>query len=146
MTRTPNICYHSYSAVPAKGRIMKIKERLVEKRRYIRLKTPIPLTYTAADGVNIYDSVTKNISADGLRFETEEKSLKEGSVIEFKLALPGASNPIHAKGKVVWKKRLTLEDNAPYDLGVEFIEIEEDNKNTFLKFLCDLIYNLPKES
>jgi hypothetical protein len=131
---------------PYESRIMKIKERLVEKRRYIRLKTPIPLTYIVPDSGNTCNSVTKDISADGLRFETTEKSLKEGSVIEFKLALPGANNPIHAKGRIVWKRRLSLEDNAPYDLGVEFVEIEEDNKNTFLKFLCDLIYNLPKET
>jgi len=53
---------------------------------------------------------------------------------------------VHAKGKVIWIKQLSLEDDAARDVGIELIEIEEDNKNTFLKFLCDLIYNLPKES
>ena len=47
---------------------------------------------------------------------------------------------------MVWIKQLSLEDDAPYDIGIELTEIEEDNKNTFLKFLCDLIYNLSKES
>lgn len=125
---------------------MKIKDKLVERRKYIRLKTPIPLTYVIPQTGNTYDAVTKDISADGLRFETKEKDLKESCQIELKLAIYGANNPIHAKGKVVWKRQVSLEDNAPYDVGIEFIEIEEDNKNTFLKFLCDLIYNLPKES
>ena len=43
------------------------------------------------------------------------------------------------------KKKLSLEDNSPFDVGTELVDIEEDNKNTFLKFLCDLIYNLPEE-
>lgn len=125
---------------------MKIKDRLIERRRYIRLRTPIPLTYTVQGSGTMYDSVTKDISADGLRFETSSKDLKEGALIELKLLISGANNPVHIKGKIIWKKHLSLADNAPYDVGLEFTEIEEDNKNTFLKFLCDLIYNLQKET
>lgn len=125
---------------------MKIKDRLVERRKYIRLKTPIPLAYVISNSGSIHNSVTKDISADGLRFEVREKGLKEGMEIELKLDIYGSHNPIHAKGKIMWQRQLSLEDNAPYDVGIEFTEIEEDNKNTFLKFLCDLIYNLPKES
>ena len=80
-----------------------------------------------------------------MRFESKVKELEESVNIEVKLEIPGAHNPVHANGKIIWKKQISLEDNAPYEVGVEFIEIEEDNKNTFLKFLCDLIYNLPKE-
>ena len=125
---------------------MKIKDRLVEKRRYIRLKTPIPLTYTIAAAGNTHSSITKDISADGLRFETTLKDLKESAILELRLGITNANNPVHAKGKVIWKMQTSLEDDAPYDVGIEFTEIEEDNKNTFLKFLCDLIYNLPKET
>ncbi|MDP3791908.1 MAG: PilZ domain-containing protein [Candidatus Omnitrophota bacterium] len=125
---------------------MKIKDRLIERRKYIRLKSPIPVTYTVPETGSIYSAITKDISADGLRLESNAKDIKVSGTIELKLEIYDTHNPVHAKGKVVWKKRLSLEDNAPYDIGVEFIEIEEDNKNTFLKFLCDLIYNLQKES
>lgn len=125
---------------------MKIKDKLIERRRYIRLKTPIPVTYTLPETGSIYNAFTKDISADGLRLETNAKDIKASSIVELRLDIYGAHNPVHVKGRIVWKKRLSLEDNAPYDVGVEFTEIEEDNKNTFLKFLCDLIYNLPKES
>ena len=123
-----------------------IKDKLVERRKYIRLKTPISLTYTIQGSGNIYNAVTKDISADGLRFESEAKDLKGSVNIELKLEIYDASNPVHANGRIIWKRRISLEDNAPYNVGVEFTEIEEDNKNTFLKFLCDLIYNLPKET
>jgi c-di-GMP-binding flagellar brake protein YcgR len=119
---------------------MKMKDRLIERRKYIRLKTPIPVTYTVPETGSVYNAVTKDISADGLRFESRSKDIKSSGIVELKLDIPGSHNPVHAKGKVVWKKKLNLEDNASYDIGVELIEIEEDNKNTFLKFLCDLIY------
>lgn len=125
---------------------MKINDRLIERRRYIRLRTPISVTYTIQETGGVYTTVTKDISADGLRFESHEKDLKTDGVIAFSLSIAEAHNPVHAKGKIVWKKKLSLEDKAPYDVGVEFTEIEEDNKNTFLKFLCDLIYNLQKEN
>ena len=125
---------------------MKIKDRLIERRKYIRLKTPIPVIYTVPETGSTYNAITKDISADGLRLESDAKDVKISGLIELRLDIAGAHNPVHAKGKVVWKKRISLEDNAPYDVGVEFTEIEEDNKNTFLKFLCDLVYNLQKES
>ena len=124
---------------------VKMRDRLVERRKYIRLKTPISVTYTLPDTGTMHTSTTKDLSAEGLRLESKAKDIKEGSILELKLDIYGANNPVHAKGKVVWKKQLSLEDNAPSDIGIEITVIEEDNKNTVLKFLCDLIYNLPKE-
>lgn len=125
---------------------MKMKDRLIERRRYIRLKTPISVTYTVSGTGVVHNCVTKDMSADGLRLEAKSEDIEKGSILELKLDLYGANSPVHAKGKVIWIKQLSLEDNAPCDVGIEITGIEEDNKNTFLKFLCDLIYNLPKES
>lgn len=123
----------------------KINDKLIERRRYIRLQVPLKVTYTIPELNRVFVAVAKNISADGLRFETHEKDLRASQLIELKLEIPNVSSAIHVKGRVIWKSKLTLEDGAPFDVGVEFTEIEDDNKNTFLKFLCDLIYNLPKE-
>ncbi|MCM8761658.1 MAG: PilZ domain-containing protein [Candidatus Omnitrophica bacterium] len=125
--------------------VKKIRDIFVERRRYVRLQTPIPISYTVPETGSIHNTSTKNISADGLRFETFDKELKEDDLVELKLGITGAPNPVHAKGKVIWKKKISLEDAAPFDCGMEFTEIEEDNKNTFLKFLCDLIYAIRKE-
>ena len=124
----------------------KIREKLVERRSFIRLREPIRITYTIANNDKVYNVTAKDISADGLRFQTSDKRIKEGNLLEMKLDIPDVANPVHAKGKVMWKKKLSLEDNAPFDVGTELVEIEEDNKNTFLKFLCDLIYNLPEDA
>ena len=106
---------------------------------------PVAFSYISADGSTVEQGVTKNMSAHGLRFETTDKALKEADFIEMKLTLPGAANPVHAKASVIWKKKLSLEDSSPFDTGVGFTEIEEDNKNTFLKNLCDLIYGISEE-
>jgi Tfp pilus assembly protein PilZ len=110
------------------------------------LREPIGIAYTIPEKEKIYNTTAKDISADGLRFQATNKTLKEGALIEMKLDIPDVSNPVHAKGKVMWKKKLSLEDAAPFDIGTELVEIEEDNKNTFLKFLCDLTYNLPEDA
>lgn len=125
--------------------MVKVREKLVERRSFIRLREPIKVTYTLADSDKVYSVTAKDISADGLRFETSVKDIKESDAIDLRLDIQNITNPVHARAKVMWKKKLSLEDGAPFDVGMEFIEIEEDNKNTFLKFLCDFIYNLPEE-
>lgn len=120
--------------------------KLVERRRFIRLNAPVNVSYTIPDSGKVFTTVTKNISADGLRIEGDSSFVpKDSDIIELKLKISDAASPVHAKGKVIWKKKISLEDGAPFDVGIEFTEIEEDNKNTFLKFLCDLIYNFPED-
>ena len=124
----------------------KTRDKLVERRGFIRLREPINIAYTVSGTDKVYNVTAKDISADGMRFQTPEKDLKEGDLVEMKMDIQAIPNPVHVKGKVMWKKKLSLEDNAPFDVGTELIDIEEDNKNTFLKFLCDMIYNLPEET
>jgi c-di-GMP-binding flagellar brake protein YcgR len=126
--------------------MVKVKDDYIERRRYVRLQAPIAVSYTVPETGNVLSTNTKNISADGLRFETLNKSIKESDILELKMVIQDAPNPVHAKAKVIWKKKISLEDAAPFDCGLEFTEIEEDNKNTFLKFLCDLIYTIKKET
>jgi len=122
----------------------KFEDRHIERRKYIRLPAPIRLTYTNVDSGRTHNADVKDISPEGVRFETQDKALGSSDNLELKLDIPNAPNSVHAKGTVVWKEKLSLEDTSPFDFGIEFSEIEDDNKNTFLKFLCDLIYNLPE--
>lgn len=109
-----------------------------EKRRYLRLNVPIEIEYILPGSDKIYKAVTKDISAIGLRFATQSE-LPKDTALELKLKLPNIPNPIHANGRIAWLKKLDSKEE-PFSIGVEFIKIEEDNKNTFLKYLCDLIY------
>jgi len=44
------------------------------------------------------------------------------------------------KPRVVWKRKLSLEDKAPFDVGIEFTEVEEDNKTTPSLNFCATLY------
>ena len=124
---------------------MKLRDQLTERRRYLRLQTPIKVTYTVPENGRSYSTLTKNISADGLRFETSDRDMKEASQIDIILVMPDHSETVKGKAVVIWKKKISLEDAAPYDVGLELREISESDKNAFLKFLCDLLYRLSKE-
>lgn len=114
-----------------------------EKRRFIRLEIPIKISYTSKNDNQIHEAFSKDISAEGLRFLTNS-SLKKDDELEIKLNINDAKNPVHVKGKVIWINE-SGSDKETFEVGIEFMEIEEDNKNTFLKFLCDVMYKQVKK-
>lgn len=110
-----------------------------EKRRYIRTDTSIPMTLRLREGKDAREiqSITRNISATGMMIELQEQ-LPIGTEIKIDLSTPDSANPVHCSGKVVWSAPIS--EGGRYNSGIAFSNIEEDNKNTFLKFLCDTIY------
>ena len=71
------------------------------------------------------------------------KKLPAGTEMKIDITPPGSPNPIHCNGKIVWSAPAHQE--GLFHSGIEFTDIEEDNKNTFLKFLCDTIYKVGSE-
>ena len=110
-----------------------------ERRKYIRVGTPLAVRAIVGES-SVLDLQTADISPLGLRFITGESDINMNDEIELKIEIPGAVSPVHAKAKVIWKKKLSTENGAPYNIGCEFTKVEEDNKNTFLKYFCDLLY------
>ena len=110
-----------------------------ERRNYIRTDTTIPMILRIEDSgaTKELQATTGNISATGMMIEASGE-IALGAEIKLELRPPESLNPIHCAGKVVWIAPVT--DDKKYHYGIEFIKIEEDNKNTFLKFLCDVIY------
>ena len=56
---------------------------------------------------------------------------------DIEVILPDASPVIQAKGKVVWS-HLTpfpVDESLRYDLGIEFVEIEENDKRLVLEYV-----------
>ena len=111
-----------------------------ENRTYIRTETSAPVKLQIEDGesIQLIKGITCNVSATGMMVELDQKI-----VLDTKLGIDilpsGASNAIHCDGKIVWVAQSQKADH--HYCGIEFANVEEDNKNTFLKFLCDAIYN-----
>jgi len=112
-----------------------------ERRGYIRTESSVSLTLDMKDaGIDkMITAVTRNVSATGLMVEAD-REVPVGSEGKMGIETPGSHNPVHATGKVVWCS--PAEDGGKFNYGIEITSIEEDNKNTFLKFLCDAIYKV----
>jgi len=111
-----------------------------EKRNFIRFDIPLKVHYTVqGDPKIVKTGITKDVSAGGVQLLTEEK-IDIGNKIDLTVFIPEALNPVHLAGIAVWVKEIRSEEKSRYCTGIEFTKIEEDNKNTFLKFLCNLMY------
>ncbi|NQT75485.1 MAG: PilZ domain-containing protein [Candidatus Omnitrophica bacterium] len=111
-----------------------------EKRRFIRFDITLKVTYAAQKAPRAEKTgIVKDVSAGGMQLLTEEK-LETGSRLELKMIIPEALNPVHLNGTVLWSRDVSEGKKISYSAGIEFGKIEEDNKNTFLRFLCDLMY------
>ena len=109
-----------------------------ERRRFIRIEVPMRIKIEG-DGW-LEETTTKNISPIGMRFETG-RVFKKSEVLDMVMYLPSSGdNSIRVKGKVVWQEKTSLEDNSPYDVGLEITHIADESKNVLLKYLCDLLY------
>lgn len=110
-----------------------------EQRYYIRIDVSVPTTLSikkrgAVEKIKAY---AKNVSASGMMINLDKK-LSTGIEAAIDMHAPDTLNPIHCIGKVI---RVTAADKpGRHNCGIIFTGIEEDNKNTFLKFLCDTIY------
>ena len=110
-----------------------------EQRNYIRTNVYVPMLLYV-QGPKETEKIharTCNISASGMMLELDVQ-VPAGEKVKIDLTPPDTLNPIHCSGKAVWSD--FSEDQSKFQCGIEFVSIEEDNKNTFLKFLCDLIY------
>jgi len=111
-----------------------------EKRRFIRFDIALKVAYIVQKEPKTEKiGTTRDVSAAGMQLLTSDK-LESGDRVEFKIFVPEALNPAHLKGMVIWSKESEPSRGHSYSAGIDFDKIEEDNKNTFLKFLCDLMY------
>lgn len=111
-----------------------------EKRRFIRFEISLKVNYTIQKEPKIEKTgITKDVSAGGIQLLSEDK-ISVGNKLELKIFIPEALNPVHLNGIAVWSQEANIERGRRFCAGIELGKIEEDNKNTFLKFLCDLMY------
>lgn len=110
-----------------------------ERRRYPRLAFNADVDYSVGDSQDnaTLSTQSKNLSESGIRIILLEK-VDTGKVLDLIFSLPGISEPLKIKGRVVWTEKFTVGDigqNAAYDTGIEFMDISEDSRNTISRFL-----------
>ncbi|MBN3039343.1 MAG: PilZ domain-containing protein [Candidatus Omnitrophica bacterium] len=110
-----------------------------EKRRYVRSNGLVLVDYK---GIKIEGKCSAfDVSGIGVRLIVDRK-LDVGTNVEVELFLPGDSQAVPAKGKIVWIKKCkeTEETNVEkkkeyYYAGVELTEIDERSRVRISKYV-----------
>jgi uncharacterized protein (TIGR02266 family) len=80
------------------------------------------------------DAYTENLSDGGL-FVSTGNPLEQGEQFLLTLQLPDLPAPMKIKCEVVWARAEGEETDSPNGMGVKFIEITQEDKETLKKYL-----------
>jgi len=97
-----------------------INDRRESKRYDIALK----LNYSDSEARRAGESVTKNISVNGIRFSANTKFLG-GSLLDIKVEDPNSDKYLSFKGRVAWIKEFAGKEELPsfrYEAGVRLLK------------------------
>jgi len=113
-----------------------------ERRRFVRLDINVKVRWKRIEQINKEENeVTKNISGGGICLITEEK-LNEGDTLYLEIELP-SGELIYARGRVVWVNEyeiIGVEAKKKYDVGIEFIEIKEEDREEIGRYIFTLLH------
>jgi c-di-GMP-binding flagellar brake protein YcgR len=106
-----------------------------ERRSNLRVNVYFDGTYKKKPGLgqeNFFRA--KNISQGGICFFSEEK-LNPTESLELNIFIIEGLLPITAEGKVVWAREVPAGAKKKYEIGVQFLKINEENKIRIEEFV-----------
>ena len=120
------------------------KSQDLERRKFPRLKDNIfILGVLKANHAAEFKAFTRDISGGGLMFETDS-NIPAGSELELEIYQPSNSGKriifsVHVIAKVAWTKGIEKdafeEGENRYQVGVEFSEIKEEDRQRIVNFV-----------
>jgi c-di-GMP-binding flagellar brake protein YcgR len=107
-----------------------------ERRRFIRVSIPIDVTLKTSEG-DVFQVNALNIGAGGFRVLLDEE-LEPGALLDVEAFLD--KEAIKCRGRIVWSVKQTDTDNGDivYDTGIEFYQIEGQEKEKINRFIDSL--------
>lgn len=108
----------------------------IERRRYPRLRAAV-IEYSFLDKESIQEAAfTRDVGAGGISIIVNEK-IETATTLLLKIYLPEYNDPLRAKGKVVWRQEsiFKLPKTTRYDIGIEFLEISEEDKQKISEYV-----------
>ena len=117
-----------------------LQELLTGARKNFRLSIPFELPVVINCKDHDCQGQLTNLSSEGasVLFVNVDHQPKQGTVVEFDLALPGMSEPLTLKGRVVWsQKQMTKNIAAGISIGISFIGLEDKIRTCLWDFILD---------
>lgn len=118
-------------------RLDKVLPDLAEYLRLIDTKIDLLAQAIMMQGFRIDESETRhvNLSASGIGFNCEE-AFKPGDYLEIKMLLLSSVAVIVTYGRVVHcRHNPDNESRQPYTIGVEFIDMQDDDKEILVQYV-----------
>ena len=116
-----------------------------ERRRFPRLKGATVEYFAIGKASPREMSFTEDISAVGIRILSSDE-IAIDTILLLKMYLPHHNEPVEAKGRVVWTRqsRFLRKEGQPgkhYDIGIEFIEISDEDQQIVCQYTLDQSVN-----
>jgi len=106
-----------------------------EKRRFVRIDWPVVVQYkTLEEPITKDQTLGRDISENGISFVVYER-LPKGTRLDIQIQTPFDSLPIFVKGKVSWIRALGEESKKTFEVGVEFIEIDQKDQRRLREYI-----------
>lgn len=104
-----------------------------ERRQFKRINEAITVSYRRLTDCYISSSSTNDISAGGISLPTLQR-FKTGIILDLKIRLTEASEPIEAIGEVMWVKEIE-NSKYPFVIGVRFIKMEAPGRFKIINYV-----------
>lgn len=116
--------------------IEEAKDWLTDRRLYPRVEDEIKIKFTLQGDKKISgEGVTKDISLGGVCFGTDTQ-IPIHSELNLEIFLLDGEFPINVKGRVAWQTNfLNLGNKKAYNIGIEFLETEFDDRQRLLSYV-----------
>jgi hypothetical protein len=105
-----------------------------ERRRHIRIETPVLVEFPNPETMKTERSYTTNVSESGLKFPTPVK-MQVGQEIPLTLELPFNAGPLHATGQIQWVREISRHGEPQYEIGMNFRWMEDPDRARLTRHL-----------
>ncbi len=114
---------------------------MIEKRKYPRFQLMMDAKYRILKSEEVFKlGRTRNISAEGVCFESDEK-LQIASHVDLEIDLKDKMPPVSLVGEIRWFQQLKTRvlKKKRYINGVRLVDIHKSDEGRFLRYYCDRV-------
>ncbi|MFQ5953124.1 MAG: PilZ domain-containing protein [Candidatus Omnitrophota bacterium] len=113
----------------------------IDQRRFPRVNYKCLIRISEGGREEVIDTFTENIGAGGICVVLE-KGFDLFEKVGLEVSLGGSDEPIHCDGSIVWvvkRHPAKKTEKLKFDTGIEFINIQENDRERVSRLVDDII-------